>query len=132
MNTTPTNPARPDTDKPDSECKQHLRYRFTPEEVTELAIEQAEKLREVTSLEGEKKRIASQYKSRIDNLESEIEQLSESITTGYEMRMVDCDVYYHTPGVGVVLSPRHWRIRPHGGYDRIRETTELRFRRGGR
>lgn len=99
--TTTTDEASAAYTKPNKTATESLRYRFSENEITEIARKQADHFRERAILEEEKKRVANQYKTRIETIESEIEGCTESITTGYEIRQVECNVYWHRPERGM-------------------------------
>lgn len=80
--------------------ERYLRYDFKAQEVVELSMKLANKTQELSSLEDEKSSIASQYKSKMDSLKSELGSLSNKVSSGYEMRKVDCTIRYHYPEQG--------------------------------
>lgn len=86
-----------DAIKPNKMRKESLRYKFSDYETTALARELGQKLLDKSVLEEEKKRVAKQYGSRIDNLIGEIDALNEKITSGYMMRNVECGEFFHQP-----------------------------------
>lgn len=77
-----------------------LRYEFSDAEITSIARDQGQKLRDRDTLTAEKKRVAKQYATRIETLDGEIDADTDKITTGYEMRMIECLVYYDQPEAG--------------------------------
>lgn len=77
-----------------------LRYEFSDDELTSLAREQAQKLKDKSTIEDEKKRIAKQYGSRIDMLDGEIEALTDQITSGYMMKNIKCSEFFNKPVPG--------------------------------
>lgn len=86
--------------KPNKHTKETLRYNFTDEELTQVAKNLGQKCQDKATLEEEKKRVASQYKLRLDTIDGEIEADTIKVNSGYEMRNVECGVFYHTPEQG--------------------------------
>jgi hypothetical protein len=86
--------------EPNKTIKESLRYDFSDAEITQIARDQGQKMRDRTIIEEEKKRVAKQYAVRIETLDGEIDADTDKITSGYEMRMVECGVFYHTPILG--------------------------------
>lgn len=84
----------------DKYTKETLRYEFSDAEINELAKEQAQKLKDRATTVEEKKRIASQYKSRIEILDGEIERITDCVNSGYEMRPVECVIHFNDPEPG--------------------------------
>ena len=74
-----------------------LRYDFTAEEIYSLSKDLAVKNVAMRSEEEEKKAIVSQYSSRINTLRSQIQDLSNKVSSGYEVRKVQCNIKYHFP-----------------------------------
>ena len=77
-----------------------LPVRFTPDELRTKADEMAEKYARVSALEEEKKQVASDYKSRIDVLSSEVATLSRHISQKQEYQQVPCFAYLDWPKYG--------------------------------
>jgi uncharacterized coiled-coil DUF342 family protein len=72
--------------------KELLKYFFSEEEKRELAQEMAEKVTEKQSAEDEKKAIMSDFKSRLDGLDAQINGAANKIRSGFEMRQIECEV----------------------------------------
>lgn len=85
---------------PDREFKDTLRYNFTDAEITQIARDQGQKMREMAVLEEEKKRVSKQYAVRIEAIKGEIDADTDKIHSGYEMRMVDCGAFFDDPEPG--------------------------------
>jgi len=86
--------------EPDKHTKETLRYDFSDAELTQIARDLGQKCQDRETLEEEKKRVAQQYKLRIDTISGEIEADYMKVNSGYEMRDVDCAVFYHRPENG--------------------------------
>lgn len=86
--------------EPNKHINETLRYDFTDEELTQVARDLGQKCQDKATLEEEKKRTASQYKLRLDTLEGEIEADTIRVNSGYEMRTIECGVFYHDPAEG--------------------------------
>lgn len=78
----------------------HLRSNFTDAEKVEFAQQLAEAQREIESIEAEKKRANTQFKSRIESASADREEMMDRIQTGYEMRETLCTVTANVPEVG--------------------------------
>ena len=83
--------------------ERNLRHNFSDQEIHDLAMKLANKNREATNVEEEKKAVNSEFKFKTDMLKAEINLLSTKISNGYEMREVDCEVRYHEPESGIKL-----------------------------
>ena len=77
-----------------------LKYQFTPDERAELSLQLANKNQNLGSLEDEKKSVNSNYSSRINETKEQINQLSNKVSAGYELRNVNLEVQYHVPKEG--------------------------------
>jgi hypothetical protein len=78
-----------------------LRYEFSREEITELAIELANHNQELRRIEEEKKSVVSEYGSKINISKERISSLSDKVSSGYEVRDIECEVRYHEPAKGM-------------------------------
>ena len=85
----------------DGLIKMSLRCIFTQEELVERAKQLGEVNRKKVNLEDDKKRVTTEYASRIADAASEVGILSEKVTNGYEHRDVECTVKYDTPKPGM-------------------------------
>lgn len=92
--------------EPNRTEKKELRYDFDEKEIVELARKQGFKHKDLDVVEAEKKMSASQFKGRIEILEGEIEACTDKIMAGFEMRMIEVGVFYHTPKQGYKTSVR--------------------------
>jgi hypothetical protein len=86
--------------KPDSETTQLLRVVLTDEEIREKSRALADKATELNQLEEDKKRASSHFGAEVKAARGEITRLSQFITSGYELRDVRCEVFYHAPKPG--------------------------------
>jgi len=68
------------------------KYELTEEDKKRSSLALANKQIEKERLDGDRKCFVSTIKGKIDTLQSEITQLSESITNGYEFRNQRCEV----------------------------------------
>jgi hypothetical protein len=89
-----------DSPKPDQETTQLLRVVLTDEEIREKSRALADKATELNQLEEDKKRASSHFGAEVKAARGEITRLSQFITSGYELREVRCEVWYHKPKPG--------------------------------
>jgi hypothetical protein len=80
-----------------------LRYDFNLEETKELGLQAARAIREADDLESTRKNIVAQYANDIKVARARASSISAQITSGYEMRMVECDAYLNQPIEGLKL-----------------------------
>jgi len=71
----------------------YLPCEFTNEEMQVKAQDMANKLRERTTLENEKKRAMANFASQLKSMDGEIAKLSSDYSAGYEYRNVKCDIF---------------------------------------
>jgi hypothetical protein len=83
-----------------NECRRQVRYDYTPNERIAKATGLAESLNRYTATENEKKRIAKDYDARLDIIQAEIDQLNNSVLSGYELREYLCRWSYDEPTRG--------------------------------
>jgi len=86
--------------KPDQKCSQILRVVLTDDEVREKSRALADKATKLNQLEEDKKRASSHFGSEIKEARGEITKLSQLVTSGYELRDVPCEVWFHRPKSG--------------------------------
>ena len=67
-----------------------LRYDFTDEEKAELANDMARKITEAEDLDDQKKAVTSEYTAKINSAQAEAQSKAKKLTSGYEMRQIDC------------------------------------------
>jgi len=79
----------------------HLRCYYTNEERLRMSDQLASSNQNLSQLEEEKKSIASEYKSRMDNIKANISRLADNIRAGYEERPVEVRVKFHFPADNV-------------------------------
>ncbi len=94
---------------------EYVKYHFTEEEKKEIASTMATKVTELKQLEDDKKAVTSSFKSKIDEVQAQINIAANNITTGYEMRNTKCEieidpvakvVNYLDPETGKILKTR--------------------------
>ncbi len=77
--------------------KRLLRVVLTKEELLAAGKTQADKSLELGTLEADRKRTADDFKAKISAIESEVGQLANKVSTGYEYRDVTCTEYLGDP-----------------------------------
>jgi hypothetical protein len=77
-----------------------LKCDFSLEEIQQRAQSLARANQQAHQIEAEKKQVASDYKSRIEAVMSEVLALSSAVAMGYEMRRTECSVIYNSPTSG--------------------------------
>jgi hypothetical protein len=77
-----------------------VRHNFSPEERLALAEKITEAQRRIDQAEAEKKRAATQFKSRIEGAIADREEASSAFQTGYEMRECACTCVADDPEPG--------------------------------
>ena len=87
--------------------KKNLTCLLTVEEMKTLGVELADASQKKRRLEDDKKQAMSQYKAEIDAADAEINAISQKISSGREIRMVECTVRYHTPQDGMKTIERN-------------------------
>lgn len=87
--------------------KKNLTCLLTVEEMKTLGVELADVSQKKRRLEDDKKQAMSQYKAEIDAADAEINAISQKISSGREIRMVECTVRYHTPQDGMKTIERN-------------------------
>ncbi|HZW70799.1 MAG TPA: hypothetical protein VFF57_07970 [Hanamia sp.] len=80
--------------------KRWLRYDFSAPEIHDLSMDLANKTQQFQTVSDEKKSVSSQFKSRLDSIQSDLNSLSNKVASGYEIREVECEVKYHRPEQG--------------------------------
>lgn len=91
----------PQKTTPDKQSKRHLRCEFTDKERLELARQLGEKNTELRRVDADKKRVAKDYGAQTSKIETEIGSLSDKVTSGYELREVECHEFFNQPKVGM-------------------------------
>lgn len=81
--------------------KRYLRYDFSAVEIHELSLEMANKTQEMAQVTQEKKSVTSSFKSKLDILATSVNSLADKVSSGYEIREVQCDIVYHKPKQGM-------------------------------
>ena len=93
-------------------------YKFSREELEEIAVQFAEKWKEKLNVEDEKKSVMSQYKANLDLIEAEISSLTTKHRDRKEIRQIEAQLklntdtkkreYYH-PDTGGLLKTESFR-----------------------
>ena len=71
---------------------EYVKVIFTETEKREIAQEMAQKVSELQQAEDDKKAIMSDYKSRIDGLQANVNSAATKLNNGYEMRSIKCEI----------------------------------------
>lgn len=72
-----------------------VEYRFTIEEIGELARKSALESQRATDLENRKKQTTSDFNAQIQSAQSVVSSYSAKITNGFEMRDTECEVVFN-------------------------------------
>lgn len=80
--------------------KSLLQYKFTDEEINNLAKQLAYENNSLEQFKSEKKAVVSEFDNKIKVCETSIMSLSGKIGNGSEYRNVDCLIYLNQPTVG--------------------------------
>lgn len=70
-----------------------VKYEFNDKELKDLANQLSQTLQKSRETEGELKNLKNQYKTKLENLESEITIINEKYTQQYEMRKTPCYLF---------------------------------------
>jgi len=79
-----------------------LQHDFSMDELNELGRKLAELFEKKVEVDAELKEVKSEFKSKIDNLDSQMARTSHSRRCKYEYRDTECEVQYHEPEVGML------------------------------
>lgn len=71
---------------------EYIKHIFTDDEKKEIAIEMAQKVSELSLAEDDKKAVMSDFKSRIDLLQANVNSAATKLNNGYEMQTVKCEI----------------------------------------
>jgi hypothetical protein len=80
--------------------KEYLRYTFSEDETKAIAKDLALSVTRKTRAEEEQKSAQAQFKQRIELEVANIGRLSNNINMGWDMREIECNVYFHQPSQG--------------------------------
>lgn len=80
---------------------EYLMYRFSDQELLDMAREQSRTIQEKTTLEKKKSELAKTLAGEIEGKQGLIDKLSECIRNGYAWRDIECVVYYDSPKPGM-------------------------------
>lgn len=84
-----------DEKKHRKEIRKWLDVDYTPEEISDMSMELAQKTGELRTKEENKKSAMSQLKSEIDALSARTNELSLKIVSGKENKNVKCEIEYN-------------------------------------
>ena len=91
-----------------------VKHVFTKEEKARIASDMAQKVSHVQQLEDDLKSVKSDFKAQIDSAQATVSSAAKKLTTGYEMRSMDCEVvkdykkrmvYFYLPGHEKISPP---------------------------
>ena len=71
---------------------EYIKHIFTDDEKKEIAMEMAQKVSELQSAEDDKKAVMSDFKSRIDLFQANVNSAATKLNNGYEMQTVKCEI----------------------------------------
>lgn len=80
--------------------KRLLKVPYSFQDTQEMAIKLANKTQELSKVEDDKASAQKQFAADITSIKAELSNLSNKVSSGYEMAMVDCRVDYHKPSKG--------------------------------
>lgn len=83
-----------------NECRRQVRYDYTKDERISKATGLGEALNRYAATEAELSRIKKDYGARLDAIQAEIDQLNNSVLSGYELREYICYWTYDEPRPG--------------------------------
>lgn len=83
------------------DCSQQLRYLFNSDELREQGKRLAETHSKLDELDKDKKRVTSEFTSKINAVKAEAGSLSAKVNTGYELRDILCTAVMDTPKLGM-------------------------------
>lgn len=86
--------------EPDKLVSEMLRCAFTQSEKMDLSEQLANELMNKKRCEGRQRARAAEHKREMKQIEEKIEELSDWVANGYQLRNVECSVYFHTPRQG--------------------------------
>lgn len=74
--------------------KEEVRVKLTEKEIRKTAENLARRIEEKKQIEDEKKSVVSELTAKINEANAAINYLARTHSTGYEMRMVTCEIEY--------------------------------------
>ena len=74
-----------------TKVKEWLRYDFKPEELQKMGLSMAQAQQQADIAEDEFKSVKSRFKDRIEKHQLVVRENSRHISTGFEMRDIDCE-----------------------------------------
>ena len=73
-------------------ANEYVKYIFNDREKAEIAADMAQKVSELQQTEDDKKAIMSDFKSKIDGIQANINNNATKLNSGYGMRSIKCEV----------------------------------------
>lgn len=86
--------------EPDKLVSEMLRCAFSQSEKMELSEQLANELTNKRRCEGRHRARQAEYKREMKQIEEKIDELSDWVASGYQLREVECSVYFHSPRQG--------------------------------
>jgi hypothetical protein len=77
-----------------------LKHDLSDVELIEAARKQSALLRDKAELERQLASVRSDFKARLERIESDVGVCTRHISDGFDMRPVECETRYHTPREG--------------------------------
>ncbi len=71
---------------------EYVKYEFSEVETQDISKVLAQKVAELSQMESDKKGVVSDFKGKIDTLQAAVNDNAHKITTGFEMRRVECEI----------------------------------------
>lgn len=72
--------------------RKELPYRYSTPEKIKVGERMADLLKEIETLEAQKKQAASEFKDHIDKKMAELKKLGANLQAGEEMRLIECEI----------------------------------------
>lgn len=70
--------------------RENVKHSFIDDELIAFGYKLGQKYRSIRSVQSEKKAVAADYAAREKSLETDIDEISHKLNTGFEMRIKDC------------------------------------------
>ena len=92
--------------RPPKKTEINLRVEFTRDEIVELALKQGEAFNELNRAEEDKKAVTAQLKAKCEGISARISEITGKLTSGFEYRVVPCEIQYDDPKPGLKTTYR--------------------------
>lgn len=92
--------------RPPKKTEINLRVEFTRDEIVELALKQGEAFNELNRAEEDKKAVTAQLKAKCEGISARISEITGKLTSGFEYRVVPCEIRYDDPKPGLKTTYR--------------------------